>query len=194
MKITVTQIVNKNHEAIPIICQWLQEWWGDGEDFSPEKMEAYVKNSLCTQRIPQTYFMEVDGVAAGTFQLSMTDIDVRPDIYPWLINVYIEPRFRGQGLFPLLMSCVKDCAWRHGFMELFLFTKHKGLYEKFNWILVENFQTYNKDMEIQGLYRFDLENAAFDNMDTSIRKSYVLRIDVETSLSYGVYEISSQDD
>lgn len=166
MKVTITQIVDSTHEGIPVICQWLQKWWGDNENFSARKMETYVKNSLCHTRIPQTYFMEVDGIPAGMFQFSMTDIEVRPDIYPWLINVYIDTRFRGKGLFHFLMAQVKGCAAALGLKELYLFTKHEELYEKFGWEFVEVFDTFQEPDDLQRLYRWRIQG---DELESSSR-------------------------
>ena len=94
-------ITDKHHPALPAIIQWLYDWWGKDEDYTKEQVEAYVRNAVCKDRIPQVFLILQDGVPAGTFQFAMSDIDTprllslaaglldracfprkRPDIYP----------------------------------------------------------------------------------------------------------------
>ena len=42
------------------------------------------------------------------------------------------------------------------FDEIFLYTKHIGLYEKFGWEYVSDLDTYNKEPRIQRLYKMEL--------------------------------------
>ena len=67
-------ITDKNHPALPAIIQWLYNWWGKDEDYTKEQVEAYVRNAVCIDRIPQVFLILQDGVPAGTFQFAMSDI------------------------------------------------------------------------------------------------------------------------
>ena len=135
-------ITDKHHPALPAIIQWLYDWWGKDEDYTKEQVEAYVRNAVCKDRIPQVFLILQDGVPAGTFQFAMSDIDTRPDCYPWLRDFWIQPAFRGKGLTYTVMEAVKDHAARLHLTELYLFTRHEGLYEKFGWEYIETFPTY----------------------------------------------------
>ena len=42
------------------------------------------------------------------------------------------------------------------FVDNKIYTKHHGLYEKFGWKYVSDFDTYRKIPRIQGLYKLDL--------------------------------------
>ena len=92
------------------------------------------------------------------YQLSMSDdLDSRPDIYPWLINVYVDEKFRGKNVCRQLMITVNENAKKAGLTELFLYTKHKGLYEKFGWDFVEEVKTFKDDSPIERLYRLKIK-------------------------------------
>lgn len=149
-------ITDKHHPALPAIIQWLYDWWGKDEDYTKEQVEAYVRNAVCKDRIPQVFLILQDGVPAGTFQFAMSDIDTRPDCYPWLRDFWIEPAFRGKGLTYTVMEAVKDHAARLHLTELYLFTRHEGLYEKFGWEYIETFPTHLSPEDKQRLYRLSI--------------------------------------
>ncbi len=91
------------------------------------------------------------------YQLSMTeDLESRPDIYPWLINVYVEETYRGQHVGRKLMESVNENARKANIKELYLYTKHIGLYEKFGWKFVENVETFKPDSPIERLYKLEI--------------------------------------
>ena len=138
------------------ICQWLMDWWGREEHFSEEKMHSYVCNSLCAGRIPQTHLLLLGGDAVGMYQLSMADLEVRPDIYPWLINVFVKEEYRGRGYLKLLVDSAIKEAEKLGLRELYLFTKYAGLYERYGWSLVETFRTFLTEDDVQRLYRLEI--------------------------------------
>lgn len=108
MNIKIVLLEKKDTIYITKICNWFYLWWGKDEGFSMEKMNIYILNSLCEDRIPQTYILLSGEKLVGVYQLSIMDIDVRPDIYPWLINVYIDKSYRGKGYFNELMISVKE--------------------------------------------------------------------------------------
>lgn len=90
-----------------------------------------MKNSLQKNRLPQTYGLFLDRNIIGMFQFTYEDFSVRPDIYPWLANVYIDEKYRKMGYGRKLLDNVKNMAKENtNFNELFLYTKHIGLYEK----------------------------------------------------------------
>lgn len=99
----------------------------------------------------------LDDQPAGMYQIAISDdLESRPDIYPWLINVYVDKNYRGRGVFRTMMQTVRDNAKKIGLDELYLYTKHIGLYEKFGWEFIENVDTFREDIRIQRLYRLTI--------------------------------------
>ena len=54
------------------------------------------------------------------------------------------------------MEAIKEHAARLHLTELYLFTRHEGLYEKFGWEYVETFPTYLTPDDKQRLYRLSI--------------------------------------
>ncbi len=150
----VRSIVDKNDPCIPIISDWLMEWWGKSYNFSSAKMLQYTKNHVNNNiSVPQVYGLFEDDNIIGMFFLSNSDLDVHPEIYPWLINAFIAPEHRGKGHFNILMSSVLETAAFLRLEKLYLYTEHTGLYEKFGFDYVGDINTYiNSDNDIRRLY------------------------------------------
>lgn len=107
--------------------------------------------------MPQTFVALIDGEPAGMYQLSMSDdLNSRPDLYPWLINVYVDEKFRGRNVARELMNTVKENAKELGLTELYLYTKHVGLYEKFGWKFIEEVKTFKDDSPVERLYKLEI--------------------------------------
>lgn len=93
------------------------------------------------------------------YQLCYADFSICLYIYSWLANVYIDEEYCGCGYGRLLLSTVKDSAKRIGiFDELFGYTKHVGLYEKFGFEFVSEIDTLSKCPRIQRLLRLNLKD------------------------------------
>lgn len=133
-------------------------WWGERDGYSLEEVKCYMKHSLLKDRLPQTYGLYLDDTIIGMYQFTYEDLSIRPDIYPWLANVYIDENYRGKGYARILLESVKITATRiSNCKELYLYTKHENFYEKFGWHFLSEIDTYSKEPRIQRLYKFDIE-------------------------------------
>lgn len=158
--IEIIRLEDSDNSIFDKICEWNYNWWGKRDDKSFEEVRCNLEHSLCTERLPQTYVAILGGEPAGMYQLSMCDdLESRPDIYPWLINVYVDEAFRGQNICRKLMLSVRENAEKAGLSELYLYTKHVGLYEKFGWEFVEEVRTFRDDSPVERLYRLSVTNA-----------------------------------
>ncbi|MBQ1821375.1 MAG: GNAT family N-acetyltransferase [Clostridia bacterium] len=140
------------------LTEWMYAWWGEREGYTREAVKDSLLHSLNRDRLPMTFGLYRKGMLIGMFQFTNSDLFVRPDLTPWLANVYLDPAFRGKGFGRYMLSTVKDRAKAHlRAGELFLFTKHIGLYEKFGWIFREEIDTH-LEPRIQRLYRLPLSD------------------------------------
>ena len=156
-KIKIIKLTDAKDPIFAKICEWNYHWWGIRNHNSFEEVKCNLEHSLCVQRLPQTIVALIDNEPVGMYQIAMSDdLTSRPDIYPWLINVYVDENFRGQNICRLMMNTVKDYAKQAHLTELFLYTKHIGLYEKFGWQFVEEVQTFKEDSPIERLYRLNI--------------------------------------
>lgn len=156
--IEIIKLEDSNNEIFDIICKWNYNWWGKRNHNSFEEVRCNLKHSLCKNRLPQTFVALIDGKPVGMYQLSMTeDLESRPDIYPWLINVYVEEKYRGHHIGRKLLETVNENAKKANLKELFLYTKHRGLYEKFGWEFIEYVETFKPDSPIERLYKLKIK-------------------------------------
>lgn len=150
----IIRLEDDNNFIFEKICEWNYNWWGRRDGKSVEEVRCNLKHSLNKHRLPQTFVALIGEEPVGMYQLAMfDDLDSRPDIYPWLINVYVDEKFRGKNVCRKLMETVNENAKKANLQELYLYTTHIGLYEKFGWEFVEEVQTFREDSPIERLYR-----------------------------------------
>lgn len=158
MKVDVKKIVNIDISIIEKITVWMYEWWGENEGYSYDAIKSYMKYSLQEKRLPQTYGIFLDDNLIGIYQFRLDDLFVRPDRYPWLANVYIDVPYRNKGYGKALMESVKSNAKQcFSYNEIYLYTTHIGLYEKYGWEFVSEIDTCLEQNRIQRLYKLNLE-------------------------------------
>ncbi len=158
MKVQIIRLEDSHNEIFTKICEWNYNWWGIRNHKSFEEVKCNLEYSLNTERLPQTYVALLENKPVGMYQISMCeDLESRPDLYPWLINVYVDEAYRGKGIGKMLLNTVYDNAKKLGLKELYLYTKHNGLYEKFGFTFVEEVKTFKEDSPIERLYHLDIK-------------------------------------
>ena len=159
----VRKLVNVDNETLDKLTEQMYNWWGKRDGYSLEAVKCFMKHSMEENRLPQTYGLFLDNKIIGMYQFTYDDLSVRPDIYPWLANVYIDEKYRGKGYGRKLLESLFDNAKENiNFGEIFLYTKHIGLYEKFGWTFIEEVDTFKKEQRIERLYKLDLGNERSD--------------------------------
>jgi len=155
MNFEIRQITNADDPVLETVSRWIYEWWGESQDYMLEQMTAYFRRSVFEDRIPQTYVAYKDGEPVGTFQFGMSDTFVRPDLYPWVKNVYVVPEHRGNGCASEMMKLAAQKIREMDIEDFYLFTHLEGYYEQFGWKFVELFDTCEPGLGVQRMYRFE---------------------------------------
>ena len=150
--IQIKKITEIDDFNLNIITDWMYNWWGQEEGYSKEAIKHTMLHSLCNDRLPQTFFAFENNEIVGMYQFSYHDLDSRPDIFPWLCNVYVRKDKRKMGVFSQMMKTVPENARLLGLNKIYLFTEHFGLYEKFGWVFQEDVKTFLPGKNIQRLY------------------------------------------
>ena len=155
----IIRLESSNNYIFEKVCEWNYKWWGVRDNKSIEEVKENLRHSLCkNNKMPQTFVALLDDIPVGMYQISMSDdLESRPDIYPWLINVYVDEKYRGNNIGRELLNTVRENAKKIGLTELYLYTKHIGLYEKFGWQFVEEVKTFREESPIERLYRLKIE-------------------------------------
>lgn len=155
--IEVKQLINVDINILNTITTWMYNWWGKDEEYSFDGIKCFMKHSMQENKLPQTYGLFLDNKIIGMYQFTLEDLDVRTDIYPWLANVYIDENYRKQGYGKILLeSVMRNVKNIRNFKEIYLFTKHINLFEKFGFEFVELIDTYSDFDRIQRLYKLKI--------------------------------------
>lgn len=153
----IIRLTDSNNSIFEKLVEWNYNWWGKREGKTLDEVRYLFAHSICKDRLPQTFVAIEDGKALGMYQLSMTDdLFGRPDIYPWLINVYVDEEQRGRHICKAMMNTVLKNAKSAGLNELYLYTSHLGLYEKYGWEFIEEVNTFKENSPMERLYRLNL--------------------------------------
>lgn len=152
------QIIDIDKQNLDIMANWMYNWWGKEEGYTFDGVKCFLEHSFQKDRLPKTYGLFDNGRIIGMFQFTYEDLEVRPDIYPWLANLYVDEEYRNKGVARILLEKVNEITKTElEFNELYLFTKHIGLYEKFGWKYISDLDTYIKTPRIQRLYKLNIK-------------------------------------
>ena len=121
---------------IPAIAAWhFKEWAhlnpGRSEAWLQEHMQCYMAEAF----IP-SMFIAVDnhGAVQGTSSIIAHDLAARPDLTPWLANVYVAASQRGKRLGNQLVQHAMQQAKQAGINTLYLFTPdQQAFYARMGW-------------------------------------------------------------
>ena len=158
MKIEIKRLTQEAIEQIDQVAKWQYKTWGKESRFSYACVKENITHSLQIDRLPMTYIALVDDAIAGYFQLSMADdLEVRPDLYPWLINLYVDKKFRHLGVADKLLREVPKIMKQAKLSILYLYTTLDKMFEKYGWEMIEQLQTKQKNLPKQ-VKIYKLEN------------------------------------
>ena len=107
MNIRIEKMTNPTKEILDLTTNWMFNWWGNEDNYSYSDVFTYMANSFNEKKLPQTYLMFLDDKIIGMYQITYRDLFIRPDIYPWVANIYIDKNYRKQGYGKLLIKSIK---------------------------------------------------------------------------------------
>lgn len=156
-KVIVKQLTEIDEINLEKVAKWLYKWWAKEEAFTLDGVKCFIKSCMQKDKLPQTYGMFLNDTIIGIYMFTREDLKTRPDIYPWLANVYIDPKYRDKGYSKILLSSVKENALKNTKEKvLYGYTIHNGLYERYGWKFICNIDTFNKKDRIQRLLKLEL--------------------------------------
>jgi len=116
------------------VSDWIwMEWARHEPGVSRADSDACVHAALQGAQVPYFVVARSDGVPVGCASIVATDLPTRPDLGPWLANVYVQPTWRGRGLGTALTE--RAMAYGAQFADvLYLYTSGStALYERLGW-------------------------------------------------------------
>lgn len=124
---------------IPTLAAWHYAQWGHwnpakDEDRRTEGLETHLQK----RAIPTTFVACEGEELLGSASLVDSDLDIRPELTPWLASVFVAPAARNLGVGSLLVQRVMQEARELGVPQLYLFTPDREhFYARLGWQLVE---------------------------------------------------------
>lgn len=102
------------------------------------------------------------GIPAGTASLTARGLASRPDLTPWLANLFVPPAFRRRGHATGLVAAIEATALAQCIPTLWLVTRHaRGLYARLGWQAIGPADFHG---EVAELMRRDLAPAPNPNL------------------------------
>jgi len=119
--------LRRQPEMLDRFVAYFAKIWGRPELYCDCMTAAVASGSP----LPQ-WFLAVtdDDETAGCVGLITNDFISRMDLSPWLCALFVEEKFRCQGLGARLILTVAECAEQTGYRDLFCCTDHVGYYER----------------------------------------------------------------
>ena len=95
-----------------------------------QELSACLNDAL----IPSVFIAKEGEALVGSAALLESDMDIHPDLSPWLASVIVSPAHRGKGVGSLLVRHVMAFAKDIGIDALYLFTPDKeSFYARLGW-------------------------------------------------------------
>ncbi len=92
--------------------------------------------------LPQTLMAHDRGQLLGSVNLVRCDLDLRPELTPWLAQLFVVPEARSRGVGAALVRAAEESARDQGFLTLYLYTSGTlpDYYRRFGWELFETIE------------------------------------------------------
>ena len=152
--ITIDYLGNHPH-LIEQLATWSWTEWRSiyeqrGQNFT-DALKNYQErtNFDC---LPLAFVAFAENELVGTISLKHQDLEIRPDITPWLGGLFVVPSWRRRGVASLLMRRAVEEAAKLNLPRLYLWTSSaEGLYLKLGWRPRERTEYHGKIITIMEL-------------------------------------------
>ena len=111
------------------MANWFHEKW-------QVSLEAYLESMeecLSGKDIPQWYVVMDQEKIIGGVGVIVNDFHDRQDLTPNVCALYVEKKYRNQGIAGKLLSTVCQDMKYKGIRTLYLITDHTSFYERYGW-------------------------------------------------------------
>lgn len=140
-------------QHIPTLAAWHFAQWGELNPANDVATRiARFETHLQRAAVPTTFVACDDSELLGSASLVAHDLDIRPQLTPWLASVFVSPAHRSRGIGRLLVQRVMDEARDLGVAGLHLFTlDREQFYASLGWSLIERTVYRGREIAVMGL-------------------------------------------
>lgn len=112
------------------LAEWRELYPGD----TVASFARDLARSLGTEPIPSTWVLAAASTVIGSVSLIAQDLDSRPELTPWLANLWVDREWRGRGLGRQLVHHACEQGRLRGLERLYLYTpEHASFYQRLGW-------------------------------------------------------------
>jgi predicted N-acetyltransferase YhbS len=126
-------------ETIEIIARWLYDefhYLVPGKSLDDVVKSLYAR--LNRDTLPLGIVALRNDEIIGTVSLKTSDMDIRDNLSPWMAGLYVDKKFRNNGIGRLLVKSIQEIARQFGYNEVFLYTPGaSGFYKRIGWAVRE---------------------------------------------------------
>lgn len=124
-------------EAISELVQIWRKTLGQGwlSHIDSAQIKEWMNDWLNDEKLPLALVARENNKLVGMCSLQMND-GIRPDLFPWLGDVCVDPEYQNQGVGKLLVRAAIEKVREMGFESLYLFIFEESLveyYQKLGW-------------------------------------------------------------
>ncbi|XHR28488.1 MAG: GNAT family N-acetyltransferase [Chthoniobacteraceae bacterium] len=126
-------------ELVDVTGHWRWQGFFKNQGVDLQEVLRYERERASSRDgIPRTFVLMEDRRPLGMVTLAEDDLDIRPNLNPWLADLYVAEPFRGRGHGLRLVRGLEIKARETGIARLWLFTTGADmLYAKAGWLAVE---------------------------------------------------------
>lgn len=135
---------------IPIIGKWIyDEWTYVYPQRSLQDIQRTLISRVNEREMPITLVAHDERGVLGTASLKAEDLEVAPELTPWISSVYVQPDYRGEGIGTALAEEIEKIAGELGYRRIHLFNPlSQGVFEKLGWNLLKTVQYGGKELAV----------------------------------------------
>ena len=130
--------------------EWREIYDARGQDY--QAVAESFRSRANIDSLPLALVALHQNDVVGTASLKARDLEVRPELTPWLAGVFVLPDWRGKGIATQLIKRAMDEAKRLRLRDLYLWTPSaESLYRRLGWREVERLHYCNTDIVVMKL-------------------------------------------
>jgi GNAT superfamily N-acetyltransferase len=133
-------------QYLPTVAGWdFGEWGHHNPTRTVQDYEAGFRKLLNRDTIPLTVIGLWDGIPAGMSSIFVQDMDIHPELTPWLAAVYVSVDHRNKGIGSKLVGAIEEIASHLRIARLYLWTPDKEhFYSRLGWSVLERPVHFNQ--------------------------------------------------
>jgi len=146
---------------LPVLARWHYDQWGPLTGAgSFDGYVALLSEAAASSTVPSVLVAAADGELLGSANLVASDLPLRPEMTPWLAQLFVKPSRRRDGVGAALVRAVLQRARQCGYGRVYLYTSGTlpQYYSRLGWRFVERLEYLQRERTVMD-YDVELSSA-----------------------------------